>query len=86
MNKDEETSDKLSRGDLFVEKKARVKRLNHQDDVKRSWRAAYPLIEDFEGILPEELERTPSNLDAGENNLCEIQPPVKRQNSDISAE
>lgn len=69
-----------------MEKKVRVKRLNHQDDVKRSWRAAYPLTEDFESILPEELEQTLSNLDAGENNPCEIQPPVKRQDSDISAE
>jgi hypothetical protein len=29
-----------------MEKKARVKRLNHQDDVKRSWAAAYSNWED----------------------------------------
>jgi hypothetical protein len=69
-----------------MEKKVRVKRLNHQDDVKRSWRAAYPLTEDFEGILTEELEQTSSKLDAGENNSRESQPSVKRQDSEASAE
>jgi hypothetical protein len=38
-----------------MEKKARVKRLNHQDDVKRSWAAAYSITEEFEDIPEDAL-------------------------------
>jgi hypothetical protein len=51
-----------------MEKKARVKRLNHQDDVKRSWAAAYSITDEFEesslNVEPptsEEQEPTPQN-------------------------
>jgi hypothetical protein len=42
-----------------MEKKARVKRLNHQDDVKRSWAAAYQLEENLleENVTLEEDEQ-----------------------------
>jgi hypothetical protein len=42
-----------------MEKKARVKRLNHQDDVKRSWAAAYSITEEFEDVLPDDLQKAP---------------------------
>ncbi len=67
-----------------MEKKVRVKRLTHQDDVKRSWAAAYPLTEDLEGISPEDLERAQSKLDPVESDVPQIQPPIKRHNADIS--
>jgi len=57
-----------------VEKKARVKRLNHQDDVRRSWATAYPLIEDFESILPEAWAEEQTELDSAGNRSL-IQPP-----------
>jgi hypothetical protein len=42
-----------------MEKKVRVKRLNHQDDVKRSWAAAYSITEEFESeILPDDWQET----------------------------
>lgn len=67
-----------------MKKKVRVKNLNHQDDVKRSWAAAYPLIEDFESILPEDSEETQSKLEAVENNTPQIQPSTLRRDDDIS--
>lgn len=70
-----------------MEKKIRVKRLTHQDDVKRSWTAAYPFREDFESILPEEIQEAQSKLDAVENTSPdEIQPSVTRQDTDVSAQ
>lgn len=74
-----------------MEKKVRVKQLNHQDDVKRSWAEVYPLIEDFEGAPPNDLEEVQSKLEEPvENNLPQIQSSVKwqdsveRQGNDIS--
>ena len=67
-----------------MEKKVRVKRLNHQDDAKRSWAATYPLTEDFECILLEELEKAQSKLDPVENDTPQIQPSVNQYDADIS--
>jgi hypothetical protein len=64
-----------------MEKKVRVKRLNHQDDVKRSWAAAYPLTEDFESTLPEDCERE-SERDSAENDSPQIQPLSRQYNAD----
>lgn len=55
-----------------MEKKIRVKRLNHHDDVKRSWAAAYPLTADLEDILPEDWERAQAELDPAENSSPQI--------------
>lgn len=67
-----------------MEKKVRVKRLNHQDDVKRSWTAAYSLTEDFEGIFPEDLEQAQGKLDPVENNTPQIQPSITQRDRHIS--
>jgi hypothetical protein len=64
-----------------MEKKARVKRLNHQDDVKRSWAAAYSITEDFEDIpedvltskdnpQPSEPQKQPSDREALPERYC----------------
>jgi hypothetical protein len=63
-----------------MEKKIRVKRLNHHDDVKRSWAAAYPLA-DLEDILPEDWERAQAELDPAENSSPQI-PSSDGQYSD----
>jgi hypothetical protein len=68
-----------------MEKKVRVKRLNHQDDVKRSWTATYPLIEDFECILPEEWERAQAELNTAENNYPQISSSDEEYNADNAA-
>jgi len=68
-----------------MEKKVRVKRLNHQDDIKRSWTATYLLTEDSEGTLSEDLAKEQSRLDSVEDNTSQIQPPVKQHDTDISA-
>jgi hypothetical protein len=55
-----------------MEKKARVKRLNHQDDVKRSWAAAYSMTEEFEDIPDDAL--TPDAL-TSQDNAQPSEPP-----------
>jgi hypothetical protein len=67
-----------------MEKKVRVKRLNHQDDVKRSWTATYPLIEDSESLLPEDWERAQAELNTAENDTPQVQSSVKRHDVDSS--
>lgn len=67
-----------------MEKKVRVKRLNHHDDVKRSWTAAYLLTEDFEGILSKDLEQTQAKLDLVENEAPQTQSSVDQPNRYIS--
>jgi hypothetical protein len=88
MSRGSNINDIKQRRSYFMEKKVRIKKLKHQDDVKRSWAAAYPLIEDFEGILPEELERAQSKLnpveEVEENDTLQIHPSVKRYEADIS--
>jgi hypothetical protein len=57
-----------------MEKKARVKRLNHQDDVKRSWAAAYSIAEEFEDIsLDISLDKTEDTLTSENNARLEPQ-------------
>lgn len=67
-----------------MEKKVRIKKLNHQDDIKRSWAAAYPLTENFEGTLSEDFEKAQSELDPVETNSLHVQPSIKWQDSDSS--
>jgi hypothetical protein len=67
-----------------MEKKARVKRLNHQDDVKRSWAAAYSITEEFGDISSDKTEDTlTSENDAQPSNSLEPQnQPIKPPSTD----
>jgi hypothetical protein len=68
-----------------MEKKVRVKRLNHQDDAKRSWAATYPLIEDFKDLLPEDWERAQAELNTAENDYPQISSSDGEYNADNAA-
>ncbi|MBW4514373.1 MAG: hypothetical protein KME11_04040 [Timaviella obliquedivisa GSE-PSE-MK23-08B] len=50
-----------------MEKKVRIKKLNRQDDIKRSWSAVYPLTEDFEDSFPEEWDKAATEPNFEEN-------------------
>jgi hypothetical protein len=63
-----------------MEKKARIKRLNHQDDVKRSWSATYQLEEEFEVVLPSEE----AGLEADETPRIQAEAPENNEPSRAS--
>ncbi|NJR38314.1 MAG: hypothetical protein HC781_05030 [Leptolyngbyaceae cyanobacterium CSU_1_4] len=67
-----------------MEKKVRIKQLNRQDDIKRSWSAAYPSIE-FEESLPEGWEKTQANPYSKEHSPSELLPIETDDNENATA-
>jgi hypothetical protein len=63
-----------------MEKKARIKRLSHQDDVKRSWSATYQL-EEFELALPSEE----ADLKSDENLPAQAEPQEDIEQAEASS-